>query len=74
MKLAREAIFGDEVMMKCTLVAGQEFPGLPVTELQFLKQTIFASFPQNWSNPSEYEGLWGECMTAIGQACKHLRP
>ena len=33
-KLAREAIFGDEVLMKCTPVAGRELPDLPLAELQ----------------------------------------
>lgn len=73
MKLAREAIFGDDVMRRCTPVAGRELPGLPIAELQLLKQTIFKNFPQYWSNPSEYEGLWGDCMNSIGQACKRLR-
>ena len=73
MKLAKEAVFGDEVMMRCTPVGGRAFPGLPIAELQLLKQTMFNKFPQYWQTPYEFEGLWSECMASIGQACKHLR-
>ena len=73
MKLAKEAIFGDEVMKKCTPVGGRDLPGLPVAELQMLKQAMFNKFPQYWQNPYEFEGLWSDCMGSIGQACKRLR-
>ena len=72
MKLAKEAVFSDEVMKKCTPVGGRGLPGLPVVELQMLKQAMFNKFPQYWQNPPEFEGLWSECMESIGQACKHL--
>ena len=72
-KLAREAVFGDEVLMKCTPVAGRELPGLPIAELQLLKQTIFSKFPHYWTSPSEFETLWRDCMNSIGQLCKRLR-
>ena len=73
MKLAKEAIFGDEVMKKCTPVGGRDLPGLPVVELQMLKQAMFNKFPQYWQNPCEFEGIWSDCMSSIGQACKRLR-
>ena len=41
-KLARETIFGDDIMRKSA--AGQELPGLPKAELQLVKQTIFKNF------------------------------
>ena len=46
MKLAKEAIFGDDVMKKCIPVGGRDLPGLPIPELQILKQTMFNKFPQ----------------------------
>ena len=69
MKLAKEAVFGDEVT-RCTPVGGRAFPGLPIAELQLLKQTVFNKIPQYWQTPYEFEGIKSECMASIGQACK----
>ena len=46
MKLAKEAIFGDDVMKKRIPVGGRDLPGLPIPELQILKQAMFNKFPQ----------------------------
>jgi hypothetical protein len=73
MKLTKEAIFGDEIMKKCTPVGVRDFPGLPIVELQVLKQAMYNKFPQYWQNPCEFEGIWSDCMSSIGQACKRLR-
>ena len=32
-KLARDAIFGDDVLIRCTVAGGRDHPGLPVNEL-----------------------------------------
>ena len=45
-KVAREAIFGDDVLIKCTVARERELPGLPVYELAQLKQAMFNLFPQ----------------------------
>ena len=47
MKLAKEVIFGEEVMKKCTLVGGRDLLGLPVAELQ-----IYLSKPCSTSSPN----------------------
>ena len=72
-KLARQTYFGDEVMRKCTVQGVREFPGLPSDELSLLKKEIFNMFPQFWRNPPEFETVWTNCVSAIGQACKRLR-
>ena len=72
-KLARKAFFGPEVMAKCTVHGVRDCPGLPSVELGELKIALFRSFPQYWSNPAEFESLWGTCIESLGQACKRLR-
>lgn len=72
-KLAREAIFGDKVLIRCTVMGERELPGLPATELMELKRMLFKQFPQLWAARHEFEPLWKVCVEAIGQACKRLR-
>lgn len=72
-KLARTSFFGPDVMAKCTVQGVRDYPGLPSAELGELKIALFRLFPQYWSNPAEFESLWGTCIEALGQACKRLR-
>jgi len=72
-KLAKEAIFGENVMKQCTVAGTREHPGLPFDELRELKQEVFKQFPQYWRTPVEFEDIWKLCFDALGQACKRLR-
>lgn len=72
-KLAREAVFGEEVLAKCTVYSDRELPGLPVEELQQLKQTLLAQYPEYWRSQHEFEPLWKTSTDAVGQLCKRLR-
>lgn len=72
-KLAREALFGDDVLIRCTTFGNREHPALPVAELNQLKDELFQLFPQYWPNPVEFEPLWRTCGEAVGQVCKRLR-
>ena len=69
-KLARDAVFGDDVMARCTVAGERGLPGLPMKELQQLKQALFMQFPVP---PLEFEVLWKTSTAAVGQACKRLR-
>ena len=71
-KLAREAIFGDGILYRCTISGERGFPGLPQKELQDLKRIILQHFPQFWQVPIEFEPTWRSCCEAFGQACKRL--
>ena len=51
-KLAREAIFGDPILRRCTW---NDTPALPQAELNLLKTILFEQFPRFWSCPEEYE-------------------
>ena len=72
-KLAKEAFFGDDVLVQCTVSGERDYPGLPVEELIQLKHAVYMQFPQYWNSPQEFEPLWTKCKASIGQACKRLR-
>ena len=46
-KIAKEAIFGPEVMKLCTPIGSQDKPGLPVKNLQELKKLCSCIFPSS---------------------------
>ena len=72
-KLAHKAFFGPDIMARCTVQGVRDIPGLPVAEFCELKKELFQLFPHYWTNPAEFESLWGTCIESIGQACKRLR-
>ena len=71
-KLAKEAFFGEKIMKQCTPLGGRELPGLPTTELQQLKEALYSTTPQYWSNIADFESVWSDCIASIGQVCKRL--
>jgi len=73
MRIARDAMFGEKLMKKCTSLGCRDLPGLPRRELYQLKTTIFHMFPQYWEVQKQFEPLWSNCIDSIGQACKHFR-
>ena len=72
MKLARLSFFVDEVLAQCAVMGCREWFGLPMVELQSLKQFLFDQLPNFWGNPIEFEPVWSSCIDAIGQACKRM--
>ena len=72
-KLAKDALFGDEVLKLCTPMGNRSLPALPTKELQQLKAIIYQQFPQYANSPSEFEELWQTCIIAEQQFCKRLR-
>ena len=72
-KLAKEAFFGDDVLVQCTVAGERDHPGLPEEKLMQLKHAIFMQFPRLWNSPQEFEPLWKKCQASIGQVCKRLR-
>ena len=47
-KLAKEAIFGVEIMKRCTPGGTKELPALPKEEMFTLKKAICKELPQLW--------------------------
>ena len=64
---------GEKVMAQCTVAGDRDLPGLPVNEVQLLKNQIFTLFPVYWNSPFEFEPVWTRCTESLGQACKRLR-
>ena len=72
-KLAKEALFRDKVLIKCTVMGERGLPGLPAAELMELKKILFREFPHLWASRHEFEALWKVSVDSLGQACKRLR-
>ena len=73
-KLAKEAIFGVEVMKRCTPGGTKELPALPKEEMLALKKAVYKELPQFWQSPFDFEKLWKrKCWPAVEQACRRLR-
>ena len=73
LKLAKEAIFGAEVMGRCTPGGTREYPALPHQEMFQLKTIMFEHYPQYWSCLHLFEEVWKQCREAIEQGCKRER-
>lgn len=72
-RLAKEAIFGEDIMKRCTPYGTQESPGLPRDELYTLKKIMFEQFPRFHSCPHLFEDVWKKCIGSIEQACRRIR-
>ena len=72
-KLAKEAIFGEGVMKKCTPGGTRELPGLPRRELYTLKKILLQQFPRYWECLHDFIEVWKKCRGSIEQACKRER-
>ena len=71
--LAREAIFGSEVMGQCTPTGSKRLHALPQKELMDLKIIMFQYYPQWWMSPEMFKDTWHTCQVAIEQCCGRLR-
>ena len=57
-KLAKESIFGNDLMKTCTVKGHRDLPALPAEGLSRLKDTLYGLFPKFWENPALFEPLW----------------
>ena len=72
-KLAKEVIFGEDIMKQCTFYGTRNAPGLPREELYSLKTIMFRQFPRFLSCPHLFEATWKKCIGSVEQACKRIR-
>lgn len=72
-KIAKEAVFGEDIMKMCTPIGTRDKPGLPVKEMAEFKKIMFTQCPQYWNSPTEFEGTWRKCLESVQQGCKRLR-
>ena len=71
--LAKEAFFGEDVMLQCTAKGYGDKPGLPGAELLQLKDQMQKLYPHFMHSPAEFEEKWVKICDALSQACKRLR-
>ena len=71
--LAREAIFGVQVMGQCTPTGSKKLRALPQQELMGIKTLIFKYYPHMWRSPEKFEDIWHVCQVAIEQCCGRIR-
>ena len=66
-KLAREAVFGEEVKRRYTPMGNREHNALPSVELKSLKGTIFTHLSHFFRDHIEFEPVWEKWNPAILQ-------
>lgn len=74
-KLAAQCIFSKDVLMKCTPCgAGPIHHGLPIAQMNLLKQVLLECFPHYWNNLVEYEEDWTKiCLQRLSALCCEAR-
>ena len=72
-KLAREAYFGEQIMLKCTVYGSTNLESLPIEKVLQLKCNILLLLPEYACNPHMFEPIWRKCVDAINHACCKLR-
>lgn len=73
LKLATESYFGTKVMAQCTVMGCSAYKGLPISELNNLKQFLFSKLVKYWSAPHDFEPVWSRCVASIGHGCTRAR-
>ena len=71
--LVKEAIFGKEVMERCTVSGRGGSLALPFQQMKDLKMKMFQLLPKYHTAPEQFEPVWKRCVVAIEQACGRLR-
>ena len=71
--LARESIFGIDILKQCTPLGASKCKGLPTRELFWLKQIMLSRFPEYWNDVAAFETVWKKCQVALEHCCSGLR-
>ena len=53
-KQAKEAHLGKDIMDHCKVNDQCQLPGLPLAELNSLKQVMLQQFPEFWNNSAQF--------------------
>ena len=72
--IAKEAVFGDEIMKQCTPSGRKQRKALPQKELMMIKRSIFQHYRMYWNDVQAFEDLvWSKCHISIERACGRIR-
>ena len=73
-KLAREAVFGEEVMAQSTILGIRGQRALPAERIELIKETILQHrYPMMKADSESFKAVWKLCTAAINHACSKLR-
>lgn len=67
--LARDAVFGQEVMAQCIPLGTKNKKALPQKDLSLIKQAIFQLHHDMWLELEKFEPTWKTCHISIQQGC-----
>ena len=71
--LAKEAIFGKDLLARCTVIGKGWTLALPLQEINNFKRKMFFLFPRFHPSLEQFEPVWKKCTTAIEQTRGRLR-
>ena len=60
-------------MARCTVMGCATYNGLPINELNSLKQFLFSKLVKYWNVPYDFEPVWSRCVDSIGHGCTRAR-
>ena len=50
-----------------------QYKGLPISELNSLKQFLFSKLVKYWIVPYDFQPIWSRCVASIGHGCTRTR-
>lgn len=69
--LARDAIFGKDELMKCSLSGRKHTGTLDQEKLDYIKMAVHSRVPNK--SAVEFEHIWQLCRSSISKSCQALR-
>ncbi len=69
--LARDCIFGRDVLVKRSIGGRQGYKPLDPEKMEYIKALIRSRVPEK--PKIEFEHIWGLCRTSVGKSCQGLR-
>ena len=71
LSLARDAIFGREQMVRCSISGRKNTSSLDDKKLEYIKTVVRSRVPNMAQN--EFECIWRLCKSTISKSCQSLR-
>ena len=73
-RLARESVFGEELMAACTVQGLRGNAALPREGIALIKETIIQQrFPVMTGDSLALKSIWKSCTDALNHSCSKLR-
>ena len=73
-RLARESVFGEEMMVKCTVHGFRHGKALPPEGIAAIQEAIIQyRFPLLTIDSTGFMAIWKTCAGALNHACSKIR-